>query len=90
MLVARADPVSDPFAQNYPEGVDCTLPSTAQRCKFNPSGPYAGHYIATGGGEGLVEIWDLDTKGVIRTFEGHVRAVSGLRSVRLNRFVHSI
>lgn len=69
----------DPFAQKYPEAVDCTLSSQATSVRFNPSGPYAGHYLAAGGSDGLVEVWDVETRGIVRQLEGHVKAVGGLR-----------
>lgn len=74
----------DPFAQKYPEAVDVTLPSQATLVRFNHSGPYAGHYLAAGGTDGLVEVWDVETRGIIRVLEGHVKAVGGLRWVIRN------
>ncbi len=61
--------------------MDCTLSSQATSVRFNPSGPYAGHYLAAGGSDGLVEVWDVETRGIVRQLEGHVKAVGGLRCV---------
>ena len=71
----------DPFAQKYPESVDSTLSSQAGCVNFNPSGPYAGQYLAAGGSGGLVEIWDAETKGLVRTLDGHVKAVTSVQYV---------
>ncbi len=71
--------LSDPFAQNYPEAPDATLTSQATNVRFNPFGPFAGHYLAAGRIDGLVEVWDVETRGVARVLEGHVKAVGGLR-----------
>ncbi|BEJ15053.1 hypothetical protein CspHIS471_0408200 [Cutaneotrichosporon sp. HIS471] len=79
----------NPFAQKYPEAVDCTLSSQATSVRFNPSGPYAGHYLAAGGSDGLVEVWDVETRGIVRQLEGHVKAVGGLSWSRNNRFLLS-
>lgn len=48
---------------------------------FNPSGPYAGQYLAAGGTDGLVEIWDAETKGLVRVLPGHVKVVSSVQYV---------
>ncbi|KAJ9123879.1 hypothetical protein QFC22_000667 [Naganishia vaughanmartiniae] len=72
----------NPFAQDYPDSVDAAIETTAQRCRFNKTrGTWAGHLIATGCSDGLVEVVDLDTKDVIRNFDGHVRGVESLRYV---------
>lgn len=71
--------LSDPFAQKYPESADSTLSSQAACVGFNPSGPYAGQYLAAGGADGLVEVWDVETKGLVRVLEGHVKTVTSVR-----------
>ncbi|KAK4689243.1 COMPASS component SWD1, partial [Tremellales sp. Uapishka_1] len=77
----------NPFAQKYPEAVDGTLQSQAISIKFNPSGPFAGHYLAAGGIDGLVEIWDVETRSVARVLEGHVKPVGGLSWSKNNRYL---
>lgn len=52
---------------------------------FNPSGPYAGQYLAAGGSDGLVEIWDAETKGLVRVLPGHVKQVTSAQYVRFLR-----
>jgi WD40 repeat protein len=69
----------DPFAQKYPDTVESTLSSQASSIKFNSNGPYAGQYLAAGGADGLVEVWDVETRGVVRVLEGHVKAVGCVR-----------
>ncbi|WRT70759.1 uncharacterized protein IL334_007758 [Kwoniella shivajii] len=77
----------NPFAQKYPEAVDSTLSSQGVSVLFNPSGPFAGHYLAVGGSDGVVEIWDVETRGMIRLLEGHVKPVGGLSWSRNNRYL---
>ncbi|WVQ95571.1 hypothetical protein IAU59_002668 [Kwoniella sp. CBS 9459] len=77
----------NPFAQKYPEAVDSTLSSQAVSVLFNPYGPFAGHYLAVGGSDGIVEVWDVETRGVIRVLEGHVKAVGGLSWSRNSRYL---
>jgi COMPASS component SWD1 len=62
--------------------VDATLSSQAQCINFNPSGPYAGQYLAAGGSNGLVEVWDAETKGLVRILDGHVKAVTSVQYVK--------
>ncbi|RSH86986.1 chromatin binding protein [Saitozyma podzolica] len=79
----------NPFAQKYPDAVDATLPTSASCARFNPSGPFAGHYLATGELDGLVQVWDVETRGIARVLEGHVRAVSSISWSRNNRYLVS-
>ncbi|KAL7420869.1 chromatin binding protein [Cryptotrichosporon argae] len=79
----------NPFAQKYPERTDACLASQAACAAFNPAGPYAGHYLAAGGGDGAVEVWDTATRRVVRVFEAHVRAVSSVSWSRNNRYLIS-
>ncbi|WWD07268.1 hypothetical protein V865_005365 [Kwoniella europaea PYCC6329] len=79
----------NPFAQKYPEAVDSTLSSQGVSILFNPYGPFAGHYLAVGGSDGIVEIWDVETRGIVRLLEGHVKAVGGLSWSRNNRYLLS-
>ncbi|TYJ55224.1 hypothetical protein B9479_004054 [Cryptococcus floricola] len=79
----------NPFAQKYPDAVDATLSTQGVCLSFNPSGPYAGHYLAVGNSYGRVEIWDVETRGVVRVLEGHVRAVESLSWSRNNRYLLS-
>ncbi|KAJ9097602.1 hypothetical protein QFC21_004636 [Naganishia friedmannii] len=80
----------NPFAQDYPDSVDAAIETTAQRCRFNKTrGTWAGHLIASGCSDGLVEVVDLDTKDVIRNFDGHVRGVESLSWSRNGRYLLS-
>ncbi|ORX40967.1 WD40-repeat-containing domain protein [Kockovaella imperatae] len=79
----------NPFAQKYPETVDCNLPSQSTCCRFNNSGPFAGHYLAAGGSDGLIEIWDVETRDIIRTLEGHVKSIGSICWSRNNRYLLS-
>ncbi|KAK1923259.1 WD40-repeat-containing domain protein [Papiliotrema laurentii] len=77
----------NPFAQKYPEAVDSTLPSSANTVRFNPTGPFAGHYLAAGSSDGFVEVWSVETRGLLRVFEGHVKAISSISWSRNNRYI---
>ncbi|OWZ30165.1 hypothetical protein LQV05_002841 [Cryptococcus neoformans] len=79
----------NPFAQKYPDAVDSTLFTQGVCLAFNRSGPFAGHYLAVGNSHGTVEIWDVETRGVVRILEGHVKAVEGLSWSRNNRYLLS-
>jgi COMPASS component SWD1 len=59
--------------------VDATLSSQAGCVAFNPSGPYAGQYLAAGGSGGLVEVWDAETNGLVRVLDGHVKTVTSVQ-----------
>ncbi|CAO1617800.1 unnamed protein product [Sympodiomycopsis kandeliae] len=68
----------NPFATAaIPESVHQVIgPSTevSSLCaKFNPKGRFAGQYIASARAEGAIAIYDLETKGMIRYLEGHVK-----------------
>lgn len=80
----------NPFAQDYPDAVDAAIDSTAQRCRFNKTrGTWAGHLLASGCSDGLVQVVDLDTKEAIRSFDGHVKAVESLSWSRHGRYLLS-
>lgn len=69
---------TDPFAQSYPENYDSSVDFSALSARFNPHGRYAGQYIAVGRNDGVVAIYDFETKGLVRWFEGHVKAVTAV------------
>lgn len=80
----------NPFAQDYPDAVEAAIDSTAQRCRFNKTrGTWAGHLLASGCSDGLVEVVDLDTKEAIRSFDGHVKGVESLSWSRHGRYLLS-
>jgi COMPASS component SWD1 len=80
----------NPFAQDYPDAVEAAIDSTSQRCRFNKTrGTWAGHLLASGCTDGLVEVVDLDTKEAIRSFDGHVKAVESLSWSRHGRYLLS-
>nr|ODN95981.1 compass component swd1 [Cryptococcus depauperatus CBS 7855] len=79
----------NPFAQKYPDAVDSTLFTSAACVAFNPTGRFAGHYLAVGNSDGVVKVWDVETRGPIRSFAGHVRPVESLSWSRNNRYLLS-
>ncbi|WVN89796.1 uncharacterized protein L203_105026 [Cryptococcus depauperatus CBS 7841] len=79
----------NPFAQKYPDAVDSTLFTSAACVAFNPTGRFAGHYLAVGNSDGVVKVWDVETRGPIRSFAGHVRPVESLSWSKNNRYLLS-
>lgn len=66
-----------PFGQqDIPESVTTTLEDYATCARFNPSG----RLIVAGRADGWGTIWDLDTQGVLRSLEGHTKAITSVRS----------
>jgi WD40 repeat protein len=66
-----------PFGQqDIPESVTTTLEDYATCARFSPSG----RLIAAGRADGWGTIWDLDTQGVLRSLEGHTKAITSVRS----------
>jgi COMPASS component SWD1 len=35
-------------------------------------------YLAAGSSDGFVEVWSVETRGLLRVFEGHVKAISSI------------
>lgn len=74
-------PSIDPFeTQNLPTTVRATLDSGAVIARFD----WTGRFIAAGLRDGSALLWDLATQAVVRHFEGHVRAVTGLSWVKMS------
>ncbi|ELU43117.1 Set1 complex component swd1 [Rhizoctonia solani AG-1 IA] len=65
----------DPFGQDYPESVENTLDEYAVCARFNRTG----RFIAAGRPDGKTSIWDLETKGVVQVFTGHVKTITSVR-----------
>ncbi|GAA5893792.1 WD40 repeat domain-containing protein [Sporobolomyces salmoneus] len=68
--------LTSPFSNTYPENYESSLDVAAQTARFNPSGLFAGHYIAIGRQDGVVLVLDFETKNVVRWLEGHVKSVT--------------
>jgi COMPASS component SWD1 len=64
-----------PFLQDYPEEIRSTFEDTAQVARFNPSGFYAGAFLAVGRADGYISVWDVETKNVVWVGQGHVKSV---------------
>lgn len=73
----------DPFAVQAPDSVEHTISNASATCvRFNHGkGLFAGHYMAAGRTDGLVVVLSVETKGVLRMLEGHVKAVTSVRCV---------
>lgn len=81
--LTRACPSADPFTQDYPENFETSIAAEAVCARFNPRGLFGGHFLAVGRNDGIVTVLDFETKGVVRFFEGHVKAVTTVWSVRV-------
>lgn len=64
-----------PFAQEFPDSIAATLDESAKTVRFNPSGFYAGSLLAVGRTDGLVTVWDVETKGIAWVGTGHAKQV---------------
>ncbi|CAE6449722.1 unnamed protein product [Rhizoctonia solani] len=73
----------DPFGQDYPESVENTLDEYAVCARFNRTG----RFIAAGRPDGKITIWDLETKGVIQVFVGHVKTITSVSWSRNSRYL---
>ncbi|CAE6539861.1 unnamed protein product [Rhizoctonia solani] len=73
----------DPFGQDYPESVENTLDEYAVCARFNRTG----RFIAAGRPDGKTSIWDLETKGVIQIFTGHVKTITSVSWSRNSRYL---
>lgn len=84
----------NPFVTpSVPESVHQIIaPGTQTAClcaRFNPRGLFAGQYIASGRADAGVAIYDLETRGMIRYLEGHVKAVTSVAWSYTGRFLVS-
>jgi len=55
--------------------VTATLDDFASCARFNSTG----RFIAAGRADGWTTVWDLDTRGVLRSLEGHRDKVTAVR-----------
>lgn len=82
----------NPFTLDIPDAVNFTLDTadcTTLSFNHSPTSPFAGHYLAVGRSDGLITIWDIETKSVLRLLSGHVRGVTGLGWSSGNRYLAS-
>jgi len=75
----------NPFGQDFPESVGSTLEDCALCARFNSTG----RFVAAGRSDGWVTVWDLETKGVLRSLEGHVKAVTNVSWSRNSKYLLS-
>lgn len=65
------------------------MDSLAIITKFNPSGLFAGQYLAVGRLDGCVTILDFETKRTIKFLMGHVKPITSLDWSRKSRYLLS-
>lgn len=80
---------TDPFAQDFPDTVETSLDSLAVMTRFNPSGLFAGQYLAVGRLDGCVTILDFETKRTIKLLLGHVKPITSLSWSKRSRYLLS-
>ncbi|KPV74652.1 uncharacterized protein RHOBADRAFT_53613 [Rhodotorula graminis WP1] len=68
----------NPFTTSFPENFDTSIDAAAVCARFNPSGLFAGHYLAVGRQDGPVVVLDFETRSIVRWFDGHVKAVTSV------------
>ena len=82
----------NPLSQDVPDSVSAALDEgDALVARFNRGpGYFAGHYLGVGRMDGTVVIWDVETRSVLRYFDGaHVKPVRALAWSRWNRYLAS-
>jgi COMPASS component SWD1 len=84
----------NPFSTpSIPESVHQVLgPRTEVQChcaRFNPRGLFAGQYIASARSDWTVAIYDVETQGMIRLLQGHVKPVTAIAWSDSGRFLAS-
>ncbi|KAG9015956.1 chromatin binding protein [Tulasnella sp. 427] len=73
----------NPFGQNFPENVVATLEDAALCVRYSPTG----RFIAAGRYDGFISVWDTETKGIIRSMEGHVKGVVSVSWSRNSKYL---
>ena len=67
-----------PYEYPYPEKIETRLEdsdgSLIKHCAFNRKG----NLLATGSLNGIILIWDFDTKGIAKTLRGHISTITSL------------
>ncbi|KAL7414747.1 WD40-repeat-containing domain protein, partial [Mrakia frigida] len=79
----------NPFGDAVPDEISYTLDDSAHCSRFNPSGFYAGSFLAVGRADGFVSVWDVETKGVAWVGQGHSKQVESVCWSRNSRFLLS-
>ncbi|PWZ02861.1 WD40 repeat-like protein [Testicularia cyperi] len=81
----------NPFTIDIPDSVAATLETAdCSVCSFNHgNGVFKGQYLAVGRTDGLITIWDLETRSVLRILSAHVKTVSSLCWSSYNRYLAS-
>ncbi|PPQ70476.1 hypothetical protein CVT24_013283 [Panaeolus cyanescens] len=64
----------NPFTLSHPTAVQTSLFAGAIFSRFDPTG----RFIAAARLDGSAQIWDLETRGTIRTLDGHVKALTSI------------
>ncbi|KAG8942993.1 chromatin binding protein [Tulasnella sp. 424] len=73
----------NPFGQNFPENVVATLEDAALCLRYSPTG----RFIAAGRYDGFISVWDTETKGIIRSMEGHVKGIVSVSWSRNSKYI---
>ncbi|KAF9521669.1 WD40-repeat-containing domain protein [Crepidotus variabilis] len=73
------------FSISHPTTIQTSLFAGASLAKFDPFG----RFVAAARPTGAVEIWDLETRAPIRSFEGHVRGITSIDWSRNSRYILS-
>ncbi|EJF63084.1 COMPASS complex protein [Dichomitus squalens] len=75
--------VANLFTSPYPTAIQTSLDSYASIARYDPSG----RFIVAGRVDGIAIVWDLDTKGPVRTCEGHVKGITSVDWSHNSRYV---
>lgn len=63
-----------PFNVTHPTAIQTSLYAIGSFGRFDPSG----RYVGIGRLDGSAAVWDLETRTQVRSFDGHVKAVTSL------------
>ena len=64
----------------YPTAIQTTIDAACTVARFD----FSGRFIAAGRNDGLVVVYDLDTKSPVRWLEGHVKGITSIECVGLS------
>lgn len=78
-----------PFLLDYPSSLSHTLDDSASCIAFNPTGYFAGSFVAVGRTDGCISIWDVLTHDVVWVETGHAKQVESVSWSRNSRFLLS-
>jgi hypothetical protein len=87
--LSRNTSLLSPFLLDYPSSLSHTLDDSASCISFNPTGYFAGSFVAVGRTDGCISIWDVLTHDVVWVETGHAKQVESVSWSRNSRYLLS-